>query len=67
MGKESINLLSKDSAKYLKNKQQNWTLVVGASICNGIMPDWSTLTLNVINKCFGTTWDETEFNTNLNI
>lgn len=61
MGKESLELLHKNSAKYLSNKNQNWTLVVGAGICSGIMPDWSILTLNVVNTCYGTTWDAIEF------
>jgi hypothetical protein len=38
-----------------------WTLCVGAGISRGITPSWFDLTLEVVNKTFGTAYDRTAF------
>jgi len=61
MGRISININKDEATKYLTIKQQKWTLVVGAGICRDILPDWSVLTKNVYNRCFGTNLSIDEF------
>lgn len=56
MGKLSIVLLDKNSKRYLSSRKQEWTLCLGAGINSGILPDWSILTTNVVNRCFKHSW-----------
>lgn len=61
MGKPYLNLISKDSKNLLQKHPQEWTLCLGAGINNKVLPDWSELTLNVINKVFHFNWDKSTF------
>ncbi len=55
----NIEIVSEKAFNYLNNTP--WTLVLGAGICKGIMPDWQGLTLNVVNDVFGFSWDWGKF------
>jgi len=64
MGQKHLNLIHKDSKQLLQKHLQDWTLCLGAGINKGILPDWSDLTLNVINKVFKFAWDKPTFEIN---
>jgi hypothetical protein len=61
MGKPYLELTTKDCHKLLQKHPQEWTLCLGAGINNKVLPDWSELTLNVINKVFKFGWDKLTF------
>lgn len=68
MGKPYLTLTSKDATSLFRKSSQEWTLCLGAGVNKGILPDWSDLTLNMINKVFKFGWNKTEFeNHNKNI
>lgn len=59
---ETINLSEPKFNNYLRSfTNQSWNLCLGAGICNGILPDWSELTLKLVNTTFNTTWTKEEF------
>jgi len=64
MGKQYLSLLTKDCNRLLQKKSQDWTLCLGAGINKNILPDWSDLTLNVINTVFKFGWDKAAFEKN---
>ena len=61
MGKPFLTLTKKDSKHLLQKYAQQWTLCLGAGINKGILPDWSDLTLNVINKVYKFGWNKATF------
>jgi hypothetical protein len=56
---DSIDLKDKKYFAYLKNTE--WTLCLGAGVCDKMLPNWSELTRRVVNECFGLTWDKPKF------
>lgn len=62
MSIETINLADPKFNKYLSGfTNQSWILCLGAGICSGILPDWSELTLRLVNSTFGTSMTRDEF------
>lgn len=61
MGKPYLTLTTKDSASLLNRNAQEWTLCLGAGINKGILPDWSDLTLNLVNQVFKFSWTKVDF------
>lgn len=60
---DSLDVLSKNAFNCLNNK--SWTLCLGAGICNGILPNWMTLTYNIVNEVFDYKWTIDEFKNNI--
>ena len=61
MGKPFLNLNDVNSKQLLSKSARGWTICLGAGINKNILPDWSDLTLNVINKTFKFNWSKADF------
>lgn len=59
MAKKGIDITDIKNKGYLHSNP--WTLVVGAGICQGILPNWFDLTRKIFNKCFRENLDEKQF------
>lgn len=57
----NISIDPKDSKFTSYLRSSNWTLCLGAGICNKMLPNWSELTRRVVNECFGLAWDRSKF------
>ncbi|MDB5228173.1 MAG: hypothetical protein JWN78_2366 [Bacteroidota bacterium] len=56
---DSLELNLEKYHAYLKNSE--WTLCLGAGVCDKILPNWMELTRRVVNICFGLNWDKNKF------
>ncbi|MDP1843250.1 MAG: SIR2 family protein [Sediminibacterium sp.] len=61
MRKTYLTPINKDSTSHFQKSAQEWTFCLGAGLNKGILPDWSDLTLSMINKVFMFGWTKTEF------
>lgn len=61
MGKPYLTLTNKDASGLFQKSAQEWTLCIGAGVNKDILPDWSDLTLNMVNKIFKFGWTKNEF------
>lgn len=59
MAKRGIDLTHKNNKGYLHSNP--WTLVVGAGICNEILPTWFELTRRIFNVCFKENLEQANF------
>ncbi|MBX2968467.1 MAG: SIR2 family protein [Cyclobacteriaceae bacterium] len=59
MAKPGINLNHIKNKGYLHSNP--WTLVVGAGICQGILPTWFELTRRIFNHCYSVNLDDKSF------
>jgi hypothetical protein len=59
MAKTGIDLTHAKNKGYLHSNP--WTLVVGAGICQGILPTWFELTRRIFNECYSQKLDQSDF------
>ena len=59
MAQRGIDITNIKNKGYLHSNP--WTLVVGAGICQGILPTWLELTRRIFNICYKQKLDKTEF------